>query len=169
MIEIKFTGTPQEVVLDMAKLVEQLRAGERLMAIAHAQATAKAEAEGEGPKVEAAEGGVPKAEAVETKKRGRKPKEEPSAAPVVENVEQPAEDVFAKDDEPGLVAEEVVVPKDKDGLKAMFLSSDLPSTVATEILKKFATNEPVGKLSGIPLASYPAVVKAIEAAKKAAQ
>lgn len=163
MIEIKFTGEGDAVAFEIARFAAQIGTGMRVLEAASRKSVP---AEAEGPKTEPdvaePEKEQPKAEA---KPRGR-PKKElevQKPAPVVESVEQKAEDVF--DEEEQIDIEEVIAaPKTRDEMKTLLIKSGLTVDDQIALVKKFSST---GKLSGVPESDFGKMARAIEDAKKA--
>ncbi len=151
MIEITFKGDGDAVAFEIARFAAQMSAGGKLMDLAAKQAAAKAEKPAEE---------IPVAEEVKetpkSVKKAAKKAEPEKAAPIVENVENAAEDVF--DDEPVEVAADV--PKDKDAMRLYLLGAGLAAQDSVALVTKYSEN---GKLSGVPLTDYPKIVAEVKA------
>ncbi len=163
MIELKFQGSPQEVLAEASLFVAQLATGGKMIAAAQAQqAQADAAAKSEPGAIGQAPEPMPVAEEVKPSKTKAKKPEAPKPAPVVENVEQTVEDVFDDGPDPAEENQDADdTPKTMEELKSRFVSTGLYADHGKAILNKFS---PTGKLSGIPQEKYGEVVKAINAA-----
>ena len=171
MIELKFHGSPEEVMAEASLFVAQMATGGKMIAAAHAQRQAEINAEkGDGKSGQVPEP-MPVAEEVKPFKPKAKKPEAPKPVPVVENVEQTVEDVF--DDGPDPAAEnqanDIPTPKTLEELKSFIVQAALTPDRGKALLEE---HSPTGKLSGVPIENYGAVVKAVlkaAAAQKAAR
>lgn len=164
MIELKFHGTPDEVLAEASMFVAQLATGGKMIAAAQAQQHRQSQIKeaGDGPSSQAPAEPMPVAEEVKPSKPEAKKAKAPKPAPVVENVEQTVEDVFDDGPDPAEENQDADdTPKTMEELKSRFVSTGLSPDYGKAILTKFSTT---GKLSGIPLEKYGEVVKAINVA-----